>query len=400
MMPNLRRSRTTVLTLGALWLVLTAERCPAPRPNGDYPDGVNGIPRGLSNALTDMKAVGFDGVRTFIHWHGIQPTNDPLDTPAKVQAAFTCRYVVDSDKDDNGNFWEACNPAQGDCHAADACGKSADERLGEAVDPLKMPTVVTVVGTPAWAGGPKDGGKCPGSVPFWALPIKSAADSCPSAANAHRTCVDAWNEFVYVMADRYAPGAYAFELWNEPDKCESWAGSAQQYKARVLPAAQQIKNTGAIPGIVVAPGVSNSARVGDYTSFAYPLDYVSFHAYGALSSVQAQIDAVNSWCDANVNCTGFYITEFGYASNAQSGGGCIASTAVADPGPKAVSVMNYCFDRGWCWGTFHYTLSDRTKKPHCDMGLLDENGCRKGRLCQIASDWFGTNPFTCAGCGD
>jgi hypothetical protein len=77
----------------------------------------------------------------------------------------------------------------------------------------------------------------------------------PRALPLRRDKESAYRDFVGKVAARYGDVAYAFELWNEPDlaACRHWAGTREQYKAQILSAATVVKQSGAVPGLVVAP---------------------------------------------------------------------------------------------------------------------------------------------------
>ena len=363
------------------WPLLVATTAPAP---DGFVAGVGGQPRALETALADARAVGFNAVRIFLRWDKIETTDGTPD--------WTCRYLTDADigPDTDGDGtpdpWPGIPCEAGPC----GCGYSADERVQLVARGAAPPAVMlTLVGTPAWARGQPAAG-CPAEAPPRALPLRRGKETT-------------FARFAAAVATRYGDVAYAFELWNEPDlaACVSWAGTRQQYKTQILPAAAAVKATGMRPALVVAPTLENPSgdALDAWMDWSRPVDVVSFNLYTVdLPRALAKIEEMNAWCRANPRCPGFYITEFGARRRGVST--CPGPRADA-PGAADVAIMRRCRNRRRCAGFFHFPLSDQERRPECTRGLLDVHGCRKRRLCTIATRFFkvGTLPFPCVGCG-
>jgi hypothetical protein len=354
----------------------------APEPPGGIANGVN-LPVGApASALDDATAAGFDAVRIFLRWDRIETTEGAPD--------WTCRYVVDAnvagdaDRDGIRELWPGMPCEPGPC----GCGASADERVGAAAR-RGLPIVLTLVGTPPWARGPR-AAHCPPDTPGRALPLRA------DKASAFRT-------FAAAAARRYGGVAYAFELWNEPDLalCRYWGGTRQQYKTQILGAARAVKDSGAMPGLVVAPTLESPSpdAMDRWMDWSQPVDRASFNLYRtSVSAALATIDAMHAWCASRRGCSGFYVTEFGAR---RRGAKSCPGPRTGGPGGANAAIMKRCRARRTCAGYFVYALSDTVARRECDHGLTDVRGCRKRRLCTIARRVFGKTalPFACAGCG-
>jgi hypothetical protein len=444
--------RHSVIALLMIWLVTAATRCPAPAPSGNLPGGTTGQDRGLPNAFLQTQQAGFNTVRLFLQWNLIEQTAycdatrscnvdslssaseldlDPTHSGYAAAAAgmFTCRYVDEDDQTwppvspcDPYAPCHCTNPAtQGSAvcgaHTLPACGLSADERIQRinASTPSYLATILTIDSTPDWAGDTW-ASRCDGD--------SHAKDSRPLKALCPlgQPCSKSWNDFVYAVADRYAAGAFAFELWNEPNLCKYWSGSADDYKGEILPGAQMVKATGALPGCVYATAYYNpsncsasSCELSAWLDAAQPYDFVSVHWYGNPDDiVNTHLPGLNSWCNGSsegskcsrfgfdypastacANNGGYVVTEFGFPHT--DNGNC-SSDAQSDPGAADVRVMNACDNHIWCWGEAQYNLTDRRPPGSCEMGLFDTSGTPKKRMCEIGQDYFGvTPPYTCNG---
>jgi hypothetical protein len=359
--------------------LLLAATVSAPAPPGRFVAGLGGLPRGLDGSLDAARAAGFGAMRIFFWWDKIETIEGAPD--------WACKYLTaadlgpDVDHDGVPDAWPGI-PCDG---TPCGCGYSADERVAMAAG---LPLLITMVGTPAWARGrPADG--CGVYTPPRAFPLK------PAKAGA-------FVRFAEAVARRYGSVAYAFELWNEPDleECFSWAGTIDQFKAQILPAAAAVKRTGVLPGLVVAPSLENpsGAAFDAWIDWSQPIDLFSFNLYTTtVAKALGKIEEMHAWCAAHRRCPGFYVTEFGARRDGVSN--CPGPKAVR-PGAADVAVMKRCRRRRDCAGIFLYALTDQSERQACDRGLVDVHGCRKGRLCTIARRFFGrTMASSCAGCG-
>ena len=368
----------------AVWPLLVAAGPPAPMPPGGFAGGITGLPRALDGAVGDVRGGGFNAVRIFLRWDKIETAEGTPD--------WTCKYLTRTDVGPDRTRDGAPNPWPGTpCSATPCgCGYSADDRVTLAArDPHRLPILLTIVGTPAWARG-RPAPSCPTEVPGVALPPRRGKEAV-------------FGNFVAAVARRYGTIAYAFELWNEPDldACVAWAGTREQYKDMILSAANAVKTAGAAPGLVVAPTLENpsGASMDAWMDWSQPVDVLSFNLYTTdVAAALAKIDEMNAWCRANPRCPGFYITEFGAQ---RDGASHCPGPRTNSPGAGDVAIMRRCRKRRRCDGFFLYALSDQNPHVECDRGLLDANGCRKRRLCTIARRFFGLTalPFACAGCG-
>ena len=373
-----RRGLGAVLVAAPLLMAASA-----PTPPAGFASGVNGLPRGLETTLDDAQAVGFDAVRIFLSWDKIERVEGAPD--------WTCKYLnaidrgPDVDGDGKRDPWPGI-PCDG---TPCGCGYSADERVAMvAGEPRRLPLLITLVGTPAWARG-RAAPHCPRGVPPGALPLR------PSKITAFRN-------FAGAAARRYGGVAYAFGLWNEPDLagCESWAGTAQQFKEQILAAADAVKREAISPGLVVAPTLESpsAGAMEAWMDWSRPVDLLSFNLYvTSLGAGLGKIDEMSAWCLNDSRCPGFYITEFG----AHRGGASnCPGPRVDSPGAADLAIMRRCRARRSCAGFFLYRLTDQ-ERPRCNRGLFDVRGCRKYRLCEIAERFFGRTllPFACRGCG-
>jgi len=373
-----------LLALLAAWPLLLAAGAPVP-PTG-FANGVNGLSRGLDVALEDARAAGFDTVRTFLRWDKIETVEGHPD--------WTCKYLggVDVGPDGDGDGDPDAYPGIPCDGMPCGCGYSADERVAMvAADPRRVPLFLTIIGTPAWARGRPAPG-CPGSAPGIAMPLRHGKE-------------DAYRTFVAAVAQRYGDAAYAFGLWNEPDldACNAWAGTVQQFKDQILSAATGVKESGADPGLVVAPTLENPSgpAMDIWMDWSQPVDLLSFNLYVTkLSLGLAKIEEMNGWCRAHRRCPGFYITEFGAHPRATRKPHCPGPIA-PDPGAADVALMKRCRARKSCAGFFLYRLTDQGGPSGCGRALITTRGCRKRRLCTIATRFFGRTslPFECSGCG-
>src|SRR5205814_5966594 len=126
----------------------------------------------------------------------------------------------------------------------------------------------------------------------------------------------AFRNFAAAAARRYGAVVYAFGLWNEPDLpgCVTWAGTARQFKDQILTAAEDVKASGASPGLVVAPTLEDPSggAMDAWMDWSRPVDLLSFNLYvTSVGAGLAKIDEMDAWCRANRRCPGFYVTEFG-----------------------------------------------------------------------------------------
>jgi hypothetical protein len=329
----------------------------------------------MDASLDDARAAGFDTVRIFLRWDKIETIEGAPD--------WSCRYVADADTEDDGDLRPGL-PCDG---TPCGCGYSADERVASA-SRRDVPILLTIVATPEWARGQAADG-CPTDTPPRALPLRRDKET-------------AYRDFVGKVAARYGDVAYAFELWNEPDlaACRHWAGTREQYKAQILTAARAVKESGAVPGLVVAPTLEEPSpeAMDAWVDWSQPIDRLSFNLYEVkLSYALETLDRMAFWCNARRTCLGFYVTEFG--AQYRGAGNC-PGPRTGGPGATNVQIMKRCRKRPACRGFFLYSLME-DQRPQCDRGLFTTEGCRKRRLCTIAKRFFreSTLPYDCVGCG-
>jgi len=374
------RRRRARLALAAAWPLLVAA---APAPPGGFARGFSASAGALQAGLDDARAVGFDTVRVFLRWDKIETREGEPD--------WTCRFVAEEDLRPEAVEGGVRTPwPDVPCDGTPCgCGYSADERVALAARDGAGPAVMlTLFGTPAWArGAPAPG--CPAGAPPYALPLRRGKEA-------------AFRNFVAAAAARYGAMAYAFELWDEPDlaECGAWAGTREEYREEILPAARAVKESGAQPGIVVAPTLEHPSgdAMNAWVDWSEPIDVLSFNVYTLdLGGALARLDEMGGWCRTTRRCPGFYVTEFGARRAAPRH--CPGPESPA-PGATDVAIMRRCRRSPRCAGFFLYSLSDRSQRPECDRGLFAARGCRKRRLCTIARRFFATvPPFACRGCG-
>jgi hypothetical protein len=356
----------------AAWPLLLAA---APTPPNDFAAGVNGPARAMGPSFDDARAAGFNAVRIFLRWDEIETTEGAPD--------WSCKYVADADTEADGDLRPGL-PCDG---TPCGCGYSADERVAAAAR-RGVPILLTIVSTPEWARG-QAAAWCPMDTPPRALPLRRDKES-------------AYRDFVGKVAARYGEAAFAFELWNEPDldPCRSWAGTREQYKAQILSAATVVKQSRAVPGLVVAPTLENPSpsAMESWIDWSQPIDRLSFNLYEVKLSYALQtLDQMAFWCNSRRRCPGFYVTEFGAQ---RTGGESCPGPRSGGPGPTNVQIMKRCRKRPACRGFFLYSLME-DQRPQCDRGLFTTDGCRKRRLCTIAKRFFRVSklPYDCVGCG-
>ncbi len=232
---------------------------------------------------------------------------------------------------------------------------------------------------------------CNKSIYSWAQPPARVAGDA-RAQHFYGFARDAASQLGHLVA--------AFELWNEPNTCRRWQGTKQDYKDLVLaPGYYGIKDSGQIPGYVVAPAtaggfdkswveMSNSNR-----NYVVPLDYVSFHSYGSVATTKARMN--NMWTyftsHPNLPAKGYWLTEFGHGTTKSNGNPSFNDdvcgfSSVNNPGAAATSIYSHCRAFGACNKIFYFTLSDHVydnRNGFCDVGIFDVDGNptsdRKGR---------------------
>lgn len=231
------------------------------------------------------------------------------------------------------------------------------------------------------------------SVPAWANGNQGATTP-PNAAHAN-----AYGDFITQLINHPIPAlngrrvgevAAAFELWNEPNLSDFWTGSADTFKARILApginaiqAARQQHHYS--PAYIIAPSVySNTDKgkpvdIGTWVSgYVADLDFVSLHTYGSESAQLGELDAANSWCNQNINCLGFWMTEGGFETY-----GCGQANCSSAPGAALLHTQNRCINRIWCYMNFIFNLYDVEN----DSGLVNNQDLVRNRLCYLEENY-------------
>jgi len=221
--------------------------------------------------------------------------------------------------------------------------------------------------------------------------------------------------FVAAVVNRYGGFVRAWELWNEPDLCGFWRGSAEQWRRLVLiPGYQGIVGTG-LPATIVAPGISGVGggiknhlddfltrydAVSNTQVLEVPIDVYSFHRYASPADVKTSLENADEYfrCTADgAHCTDVYwLTEFGYDNQSQNCGVCWWGNP-SDAGNAAVEVYDHCYNHTrFCFKAFYWDLISSSDPPqvdcNCDTSLLNfSDGTPRGRFDTI-SDYLLVHP--------
>jgi hypothetical protein len=251
-------------------------------------------------------------------------------------------------------------------------------------------------------------------VPSWATESNARREECVGNSKVGPEDLppsDAafFQSFTRAMAAHYRNKIAAWELWNEPDLCQFYAGTKAVFRQRILvPGFDGIKGAGNPVAVVMAPGLSNVGDTSDFDGWityqdaqtgrhVLPrnLDRYSFHAYGSVNAVKNEIDRAANYLrfnwDFSYAVTHFWLTEFGYGSH-QGDQVCQWGAPPCDPGAAAVQVMSHCRAGAYCERLFYWDLIFNT--PNCDVSLLNDNGtARQPKLAHVSNFMlYGTVP--------
>jgi hypothetical protein len=220
----------------------------------------------------------------------------------------------------------------------------------------------------------------------------------------------------------------AYELWNEPDQCVRWQGTAGDYRNLILgPGWDGIHSAGVPQPLIVAPAATTGGNIQDTLDnyltnplqpgetvrhLTRPIDIVSVHMYDSLAQIKNRADVVNGYCrcfsgecfvDGSGCAQGFWVTEFGFGSASAFGDVCDGGATTSNPGDAIVNFLQYCdgtlsacnrafvftLDDWWWW--YGYTNFNAT----CDLGLLNFNFTPRGKYCTIEQALSGAQVCPC-----
>ncbi|MCW5893126.1 MAG: hypothetical protein KIT14_21635 [bacterium] len=248
--------------------------------------------------------------------------------------------------------------------------------------------LITFANVPPWASQPGTNAECVGAV-------KPGSTPNPPANNQH------FLNFTLEVAKRYGSFVRAWELWNEPDRCNYFRGTAQQYQDLILiPGWFGITLSGA-PSMIVAPGISAphgnikatldrylTHKVGSQRFLTVPLEAFTFHRYDRVADVKHTMDTAETYerCTQDGACVRrYWLTEFGYDNSPQRCHICSWGNPTQGPGNAAVNIFQYCGRTASnCFKAFYYNLinlvdpafricATGTSTCSCDTALLNAN---------------------------
>lgn len=142
-------------------------------------------------------------------------------------------------------------------------------------DEAGLELVAVLVFTPAWAtpgcGNPQVGCRS-----------RRRMSTCP----ARPPGANDFGDFVFALASRYRGRVRFWELWNEPDLPNYFAGPAVTYAQQVLaPGYAAVKAADSDAQVIFGgPSVANTGWVSEVlsSSAGYPFDILAFHDYGGV----------------------------------------------------------------------------------------------------------------------
>jgi hypothetical protein len=356
-----------LLSLTSGYLIAQTSCCGGPAPDhsglpGSY--GVNGsynplFPR--SSALTTAYNGGFRWVRIYIPWGDVQTTSSP-------------------------------DPANWNWGAVDAAINRAYQ--------AGFSILVSFRNVPDWANNgvtPRDNA-CNGN-------NDNLDEDIPPASETY------FKTFVRETVRRYTAAVRAWELWNEPDLCNFWRGSPDDWRRLILvPGYQGIVESGCV-ATIVAPGISGVgggvvSKLDDFLTHTengqkvldVPIDVYSFHRYGSVATVKNMLDNADPYfrCTADgTKCTSqYWLTEFGYDdSNSELCHVCSwGHLSGQGPGDAAIDIYRHCWDNtNWCFKAFYWDLINENAPPvqgcNCDTALLNPDGTARTRF-NTLSNWI------------
>lgn len=130
--------------------------------------------------------------------------------------------------------------------------------------------------------------------------------------------------FMERLATRYRGRIHSWELWNEPDNRDYWQGSADEFAAMVIPAAQAIRRADPSAKLVLG-GMSYGAgeffqQLMSRNRIAQDFDLVAMHAYPetwhesrAEEVFQEELPRMHDVANSTANHPSFWLNEMGYA---------------------------------------------------------------------------------------
>jgi hypothetical protein len=349
------------LLLGAMSVALVGASSSCEPPNSPSLWGFNeGLGVGATDAdLRTAYAGGFRWVRITVSWDSIQPS---ADAPP-----------------DSWNW------------------ASLTEQISPAYS-AGLSILLTFYDVPTWASvGSTTGGGCNGD---GARPTSTPPNS-----------PDHFLAFISEVAKRYGPFVRGWELWNEPNRCNFFNGSPQQYRDMILvPGVQGIRASG-YPATILAPGIAGGvgpsglkSELDKYLTYvdvssgnrylAAPIDIYSFHAYDSVSTVRAMLDTADTYtrctADASKCLVTYWLTEFGYDPNTQRCWVCSWGSPYPESAANAaIDVFSYCARaNSLCWKAFYYDLVDSNSPPtpncDCDVALYNSDHTPRTRFSTIS----------------
>ena len=186
------------------------------------------------------------------------------------------------------------------------------------------------------------------------------------------TDMNDWKKYVRTVAERYKGKIHVYEIWNEPDKKESWTGSVDTMVSMVRDASQILKEVD--PSItIVSPPPTGPKGVDFLQQFLAKgggqyVDVIGYHFYVAENPPEAMaalIQQVKSIMNQNgVGNKPLWNTEAGWYApkpfpSQELAAGYVARAYVVNWVAGVSRFYWYCWDNH-NWTTLELTMPDNT----------------------------------------
>ena len=208
--------------------------------------------------------------------------------------------------------------------------------------------------------------------PQWASSTPNVKTAPGLGVSGQPTDMNDWKKYVRTVAERYKGKIHVYEIWNEPDKKESWTGSVDTMVSMVRDASQILKEVD--PSItIVSPPPTGPKGVDFLQQFLAKgggqyVDVIGYHFYVAENPPEAMaalIQQVKSIMNQNgVGNKPLWNTEAGWYApkpfpSQELAAGYVARAYVVNWVAGVSRFYWYCWDNH-NWTTLELTMPDNT----------------------------------------